>query len=150
MIQLTISERLHQDTRAPAFTLILPFDQRSRSRQLALLSSGQEARLVLDRGQVLRHGDKLLTDDGRVVEVVAAPETVSTVTADDPWRLARASYHLGNRHVAVQIGGGWLRFRHDHVLDEMLRGQGFTVVVEEAPFEPEGGAYGGGHAHTHG
>jgi urease accessory protein len=149
MIQLTISERLRHDPRSPAFTLILPFDQRSRSRQLALLSSGQEARLVLDRGQVLRHGDKLLTDDGRVVEVIAAAETVSTVTADDPWRLARASYHLGNRHVAVQIGAGWLRFRHDHVLDEMLRGQGFTVVVEEAPFEPEGGAYGGGHSHSH-
>lgn len=149
MTRLTISERLQHDPRPPAMTLILPFDQRTRSRQLARLSSGEEAGLVLERGGVLRHGDKLLTDDGRVVEVVAANETVSTVVADDPWRLARASYHLGNRHVAVQIGAGWLRYRHDHVLDEMLRGQGYTVSVEQAPFEPEGGAYGGHHAHAH-
>jgi urease accessory protein len=79
--------------------------------------------------------------------VVAAEETVSTVRCDDPWRLARAAYHLGNRHVPVLIGAGWLRFRHDHVLDDMLRGQGFDVAVENAPFEPEGGAYGGGHHH---
>jgi len=151
MSRLTIYERLQHDPRAPVFTLVLPFDQRTRSRQLATLASGEEASLMLERGQVLRDGDKLLTDDGRVVQVVAAKETVSTITANDPWRLARASYHLGNRHVPVQIGAGWLRIRHDHVLDDMLRGQGFDVVVEEAPFEPESGAYGAAHhAHSHG
>jgi len=151
MSRLTIYERLQQDPRAPVFTLVLPFGQRTRSRQLATLASGEEASLMLERGQVLRDGDKLLTDDGRVVQVVAAKETVSTITANDPWRLARASYHLGNRHVPVQIGAGWLRIRHDHVLDDMLRGQGFEVVVEEAPFEPESGAYGAAHhAHSHG
>jgi urease accessory protein len=151
MSRLTIYERLQHDPRKPAFTLVLPFDQRTRSRQLTKLASGEEASLMLERGQVLRDGDKLLTDDGRVVQVVAANETVSTITANDPWRLARASYHLGNRHVPVQIGAGWLRIRHDHVLDDMLRGQGFEVVVEEAPFEPESGAYGAApHAHSHG
>ena len=68
-------------------------------------------------------------------------ETVSTVHTDDAVMLARAGYHLGNRHVALQIGGGWLRYQHDHVLDDMLRGFGLDVRVDEAPFEPEGGAY---------
>lgn len=150
---LTITKRLGDGTHAATIKIELPFDLRSRSRQLAKLSTGEEVGLRLERGLVLRGGDRLQADDGRIVEIVAANEVVSTVTCDDPWRLARASYHLGNRHVPVQIGTGWLRFRHDHVLDEMLRGQGFTVTVEEAPFEPEGGAYGGsggGHGHSHG
>jgi urease accessory protein len=147
MTRLTITQRLQHDPRKPVVSLILPFDQRSKSRLLAQLSSGEDVGLILERGFVLRNGDKLLADDGRVVEVVAAEETVSTVRCDDPWRLARAAYHLGNRHVPVQIGAGWLRYRHDHVLDDMLRGQGFDVAVENAPFEPEGGAYGGGHHH---
>lgn len=145
---LTITRRLSTDE-APAVTLILPFDQRVKSRQRATLSTGEEVGLHLDRGGVLRGGDRLLADDGRVVGIVAAPETVSTVRCDDPWRLARAAWHLGNRHVPLQVGEGWLRFRHDHVLDDMLRGQGFVVTVEDAPFEPEGGAYGGGHGHAH-
>ncbi|MCK9193253.1 MAG: urease accessory protein UreE [Nevskia sp.] len=147
MTRLTITQRLQHDPRKPVVSLILPFDQRSKSRLLAQLSSGEDVGLILERGFVLRNGDKLLADDGRVVEVVAAEETVSTVRCDDPWRLARAAYHLGNRHVPVQIGAGWLRYRHDHVLDDMLRGQAFDVAVENAPFEPEGGAYGGGHHH---
>jgi urease accessory protein len=147
MTRLTITQRLQHDPRKPVVSLILPFDQRSKSRLLAQLSSGEDVGLILERGFVLRNGDKLLADDGRVVEVVAAEETVSTVRCDDPWRLARAAYHLGNRHVPVQIGAGWLRYRHDHVLDDMLRGQAFDVTVENAPFEPEGGAYGGGHHH---
>jgi urease accessory protein len=149
MTMLTITKRLGESTHAATVTIALPFDLRSRSRQLAKLSTGEDVGLRLERGLVLRGGDRLQADDGRVVEVLAMDEVLSTVRCDDPWRLARASYHLGNRHVPVQIGAGWLRFRHDHVLDEMLRGQGFTVTVEEAPFEPEGGAYGGGHGHAH-
>lgn len=148
MTMLTITKRLDGND-APTVTIELPFDLRTRSRQLTKLSTGEEVGLRLERGLVLRGGDRLLADDGRVVGIVAAPEVVSTVRCDDPWRLARAAYHLGNRHVPVQIGAGWLRFRHDHVLDEMLRGQGFAITVEEAPFEPEGGAY-GGHAHGDG
>ncbi len=108
-----------------------------------------------ERGTILREGDLLLADDGRAVRVVAAPEMVSTVSAEDPLTLMRAAYHLGNRHVPLQIGEGWLRYQHDHVLDDMVRGLGLSVRVEEAPFEPEAGAYGGHsalapHAHSHG
>ena len=131
--------------------LVLPFGERSKSRLLVRLDNGEEAGLFLERGSVLRHGDLLLADDGRVVQVEAASETVSTVHTGDGLMLARASYHLGNRHVALQIGAGWLRYQHDHVLDDMLRGFGLLVQVEQAPFEPEGGAYvpAGNHAHTH-
>jgi len=105
---------------------------------------------VLPRGQVLRGGDLLLASDGRVIQVEAASETVSTVRSAEPGLLARAAYHLGNRHVALQIGAGWLRYGHDHVLDEMVRGLGLPVTVEQAPFEPEAGAYHGGHEHSPG
>jgi len=139
--------------RAADLTLVLPFGERSKSRLRATLDNGEEAGLFLERGSVLRHGDLLLADDGRVIAVEAASETVSTVHTDDAVMLARASYHLGNRHVALQIGSGWLRYQHDHVLDDMLRGFGLDVRVDEAPFEPEGGAYvaaSHSHAHPHG
>jgi urease accessory protein len=137
--------------RAAERRLVLPFGERSKSRLLALLDNGEEVGLFLERGSVLRHGDLLLADDGRVIEVEAASETVSTVHATDAVTLARASYHLGNRHVALQIGAGWLRYQHDHVLDDMLRGFGLDVLVEQARFEPEGGAYvaASHHALTH-
>jgi urease accessory protein len=117
-----------------------------------MLEGGEEAGFFLERGTVLRGGDLLLADDGRVVEVVAAAETVSTVKSSNAQQLARASYHLGNRHVALQVGEGWVRYRHDHVLDDMVRGLGLAVIVEQAPFEPEAGAYGAsshGHSHDH-
>jgi urease accessory protein len=149
---LTIRERV--TTRQPAAAqLVLPFELRQRSRLRAHLTSGQEVGLFLERGIVLRGGDLLRAEDGTVIEVVAALETVSTVRESDATRLARAGYHLGNRHVPVQIGPGWLRYGHDHVLDDMVRGLGLTVVVEQAPFEPEAGAYGqahGAHEHSHG
>ena len=128
---------------------MLPFNDRSRSRLRATLDNGEEAGLFRERGSVLRHGDLLLADDGRVVAVEAALETVSTVCTDNGLMLARASYHLGNRHVALQIGPGWLRYLHDHVLDDMLRGFGLEVTVERMPFEPEAGAYVSSHAHAH-
>jgi urease accessory protein len=137
--------------RAAERQLVLPFGERAKSRLRARLDNGEEAGLILERGSVLRHGDLLLADDGRVIEVRAAPETVSTVHTEDGLVLARASYHLGNRHVPLQIGAGWLRYSHDHVLDDMLRGFGLAVRVEQAPFEPEGGAYvnASHHAHPH-
>ena len=142
---LTIRERIVSSSQSPAAQLVLPFELRQKSRLRARLSTGAEAGLLLERGTVLRGGDLLRADDGSVIEVVAALETVSTVRESDAMRLARAGYHLGNRHVAVQIGPGWLRYGHDHVLDDMVRGLGLTVVVEQAPFEPEAGAY----AHDH-
>lgn len=144
---LTISQRL-TDERTADLRLVLPFDLRNKSRLRTSLD-GEEAGLFLERGTVLRGGDLLLADDGRVVEIVAATEQVSTVRAADSGTLARAAYHLGNRHIALQVGEGWLRYQHDHVLDDMVRGLGFTIVIEEAPFEPEAGAYGAGsHHHT--
>ncbi len=151
---LTITQRLSEARPADA-DLVLPLQLRTKSRLRTALPSGEEVGVILERGTILRDGDLLLADDGRAVRVVAAPETVSTVSADDPLVLMRAAYHLGNRHVALQIGAGWLRYQHDHVLDDMVRGLGLSVRVEEAPFEPEAGAYGGHsvlapHAHSHG
>jgi urease accessory protein len=149
---LTISQRLQQPRTADA-RLLLPFELRSRSRFRAQLVGGEDVGVILARGQILRGGDLLLADDGRVIEVAAADETVSTVHSDEPRALARAAYHLGNRHVALQIGQGWLRYCHDHVLDDMVNGLGLTVTVEQAPFEPEAGAYhadaDGAHSHAH-
>jgi urease accessory protein len=149
---LMITQRA-ASTRAADESMVLSFDVRSHSRFRARLENGEEVGVVLERGQILRGGDLLLANDGRVVEVGAAQEWVTTLQADDARMLVRAAYHLGNRHVALQIGDGWLRYSHDHVLDDMARGLGVRVTVEEAPFEPEGGAYHGNaaddHAHTH-
>jgi urease accessory protein len=143
---LGISQRLI-GPRPPDAFLVLPFELRSRSRLRTTLTTGEEAGIVLPRGQVLRGGDQLLASDGRVIQVEAASENVSTVYSGEAERLARAAYHLGNRHVALQIGAGWLRYGHDHVLDDMVRGLGLVVAVEQAPFEPEAGAY---HGTSHG
>lgn len=151
MIRLT---RRITGATAPQATLTLPLEQRNRSRLRVMLDNGAEAGVFLERGTRLRDGDMLADDDGFTVLVRAAPELVSTVTSDDPLTLARASYHLGNRHVPLQIEPGGLRYQHDHVLDAMVRGLGLDVTVEQAPFEPEAGAYGDhdqahGHAHGH-
>lgn len=129
--------------------LVLPFDRRQKSRLRVELASGTEAALFLERGTVLRGGDLLQADDDRVVQVVAADEPVLRVTAATPRELARAAYHLGNRHVPLEVGEGWLRLEQDHVLQEMLLGLGVQVEGQMAPFEPEAGAYGGGHRHQH-
>ena len=153
---LTISQRLSsrdESARGADARLVLPYDLRSRSRFRAQLLGGEEVGVILERGQILRGGDRLLAPDGRVIEIGAAPETVSDVRSADPQQLARAAYHLGNRHVTLQIGEGWLRYRHDHVLDDMVRGLGLSVLSEQAPFEPEAGAYHshdpGAHHHAH-
>lgn len=132
-------------------TLTLPWERRVRSRQRVTLDDGTEALLALPRGTVLRDGDVLTGAHGRCVRVCAAAEAVSVAHAEDGLALLRAAYHLGNRHVAVQFGGGWLRYLHDHVLDEMVRGLGLSVQMHTLPFEPEAGAYPTGtHAHGHG
>ena len=139
--------------RARAATLSLDWDTRSKSRFDAHDSTGRHIAVFLPRGTVLRHGDRLRTTNGLLVEVRAAAETVSTARGSDPLLLARAAYHLGNRHVALQIGPGWLRYLHDHVLDDMVRELGLELCCEQAPFEPEAGAYGGAqgahHDHAH-
>jgi urease accessory protein len=152
MIVQRLEERLAPGgQRAATDRMVLPFSLRSRSRFRVRLASGREAGVILPRGGILRGGDLLLADDGGVIAVEAALERVSTLRSADAGALARAAFHLGNRHVALQIGDGWLRYSHDHVLDAMSAGLGLTVVVEEAPFEPEAGAYHAhaGHEHEH-
>lgn len=133
--------------------LTLPFESRQKSRLKTELNDGTEIGLMLPRGLVLRGGDCLRAEDGSIIRVVAAPENVSIVRHHNLLLIARASYHLGNRHVALQIGDGWLRYQQDHVLDDMVRGLGLEVAHELAPFEPEGGAYSEhaehGHHHNH-
>ena len=128
--------------------LSLPFERREKSRLLTRLASGEEVALMLPRGEVLRGGDFVVASDGRVFDVVAEKERLLHVTCGTAADLARAAYHLGNRHVAVEVGDGYLRLAADHVLEEMLEGLGATVTAIEAPFEPESGAYAaGGHEH---
>jgi urease accessory protein len=130
--------------------LVLPFELRQKSRLRTKLASGEEMGLFLERGTILRGGDYLKSNDGRVIRVVAAPETVLKVTCPTAIELTRAAYHLGNRHVPVEVGDGWLLLGADHVLAEMLQGLGATITEELSPFEPEAGAYGGGHQHGDG
>lgn len=130
--------------------LILPFDLRQKSRLRVTLKSGIEAALFLDRGTILRGGDLLKAEDGTIIQIVAAEQPVTDVKADSQQALMCAAYHLGNRHVPLQVGDGWLRLEQDHVLKEMLIGLGMITVDQLAPFEPEAGAYGGGHRHNHG
>ncbi len=129
--------------------LPLSFEMRSKNRLRTKLESGEEICLFLARGTVLRGGDLLLANDNRVVEVLAAPERLMQAASNDPLLLARAAYHLGNRHVAVQIASGRVAFAADHVLGSMVSRLGLPVSELEAAFEPEAGAYGGhgGHAH---
>ena len=125
--------------------LKLPFDSRQKSRLKAKLVSGEEVGLVLPRGEILRGGDLVTASDGRVIEVLAEPEKLLHIESTE---LAKIAYHLGNRHVPVQVGEGFLRIAADHVLEEMVKKLGAKVSAVEAPFEPEAGAYSGGH-HQH-
>ena len=125
--------------------LRLPFESRQKSRLKTKLVSGEDVGLILPRGEILRGGDLVTASDGRVIEIVAEPEKVLHIETKD---LAKVAYHLGNRHVPVQVGDGFLRIAEDHVLEEMVRKLGAKVSHLEAPFEPEAGAYAGGH-HQH-
>ena len=127
--------------------LLLPYDQREKSRLRATMTSGEDVAVYTVRGTVLRNGDLLRGDDGRVVKINAAREATYRVEASSPHQLLRCAFHLGNRHTQAQVGDGFLRIRKDPVLKEMLEGLGALVVEEEAAFEPESGAYGGGHHH---
>jgi urease accessory protein len=105
---------------------------------------------MLDRGSVLRGGDRLLASDGRIVRIVAAGESLMEARCADATTLARCAFHLGNRHTPVEVREGALRFAADEVLANMLRGLGAVVTSLDAPFEPEAGAYAGGHHHHSG
>src|SRR5712691_2064715 len=143
---LTLHTKVAQ-AQAIAGQLVLPFELREKSRLRATLSSGEEVAVFTVRGTVLRDGDLLKGDDGRVVQIVAAPEPTYRVTCDTARALLRCAFHLGNRHTQAQVEADCLRIREDSVLKEMLEGRGATVSEENAAFEPESGAYGGGHHH---
>ncbi|MDF3935974.1 urease accessory protein UreE [Pseudomonas citronellolis] len=145
VIHQRIEPRDHWDAE-----LHLNYEARSKSRLRCYSREGEDVGLFLERGQSpLADGDCLLANDGRVVRVCAAPEQLLHVTCASPRELNRAAYHLGNRHVALQVGEGWLRLLDDYVLKAMLDQLGATVHSIEAPFQPEHGAYGGGHHHSH-
>jgi urease accessory protein len=126
--------------------LELPFETRQKSRFKAKLASGEEVGVMLPRGEILRGGDLVTASDGRVFEIVSLPEELLNVECATPVALAKLAYHLGNRHVPVEVGAGYLRIAKDPVLERMLEGLGAAVSRKTAPFEPEAGAYGGaGH-----
>ena len=151
-------ERLLSPHGAPASTtrrLTLRYAERCKSRLRVELDDGTEAGLFLPRGTILRSGDRLsANEDGAVVEIVAASEELYEVraaqdAADPHFDLLRGTYHLGNRHVPVQLAPGRLRLERDTVLRDLLLRLGLDVREVVGPFEPEAGAYGGGHRHDH-
>ena len=148
---ITLTQRLPADPSAnAAHTLALTAEERTRSRIRFKTESHVTVQLVLVRGTVLRDGDLLRADDGTtLVRVRAKPEPVLTARAPDDWTLLRAAYHLGNRHVPVEVGRGYLRLSPDSVLADMLRQLGLDLIEEITPFNPEAGAY-GGHSPHHG
>lgn len=137
-----------------AATIELDWDIRQKSRFEATDSLGRQLGIFLPRGTLVRGGDVLVAEDGSVVKVIAAPQTVLRITAcsahGSPFDLTRAAYHLGNRHVPIELKPDHLKIEPDHVLAEMLRSMHLIVNEVCESFEPEGGAYGaGGHGHAH-
>ncbi len=129
-------------------SVALPYLDRSKSRFKAVLSTGENIGVFLPRGTILRGGDVLVCDDAQLVRVLAADEDVMIVRSASVQSLTRAAYHLGNRHVQMEIGADYLKLDYDGVLADMLQGLDVRVERLQAPFEPEAGAY-GGHGHSH-
>jgi urease accessory protein len=147
MTLIKVTQLLDHPAAAQA-TLSLPFELRQKSRLKANLDSGEEVGLMLPRGHVLRGGDCLKAENGLIIQLQAAKESVTTATTSDPLTMQRACYYLGNRHVPLQIGDGWIRYLKDHVLDDMVVSLGLAINHEQAPFEPEVGAYHHSHRHS--
>ena len=149
MIRATQVRGQHRWSESPADTVVLDFDDRHRRRMAMTGTRGLEFLLDLENAVALRGGDTLVLEDGRLVEVVAAPEPLVEIRGSDPQHLVRVAWHLGNRHLPTQITGRGLRIRRDHVIEAMVKGLGARLIEIEAPFDPEGGAYAGdGHAHA--
>ena len=139
-----------------ASTVELDWDVRQKSRFAATDSAGRELGIFLPRGTLVRGGDVLVAEDGSMVRVLAAPQPVLRITHcsahGTPFDLIRAAYHLGNRHVPIELQPDHLKIEPDHVLADMLRAMHLIVTEQNLAFEPEGGAYAAGHggAHSHG
>jgi len=139
---------------AAADAVVLDYDRRHRRRMAFRTLGGLDFVLDLPRATVLRDGDGLVLEDGRIVRVEAAPEGLLEIEAPDRPTLVRIAWHLGNRHLPTQLIGERLRIREDHVIAEMVRGLGGVAMPVRAPFDPERGAYGqaagAAHSHAHG
>ncbi len=136
----------------PADTIVLDHEGRHRRRVTMTATRGTEFLLDLPEAVALRGGDALILEDGRLIEIIAAPEALAEVRCTDPPQLARVAYHIGNRHAQAEILANRIRVRRDHVLEDMVRGHGSKVAHIEAPFEPDTGAYEAPedtHAHDH-
>jgi urease accessory protein len=143
---LTFTQRLNLLETTVSFTLSLTAEERTRTRHRFETPDGKELYLRLPRGTVLQEGDLLQSEDGEtVIKIAAKPQPVLTVTAQKHVDLLRASYHLGNRHVPLEVTPGYLRLSPDSVLQAMLEQLGVEVREEVVPFQPETGAY--GHSH---
>jgi urease accessory protein len=149
MIRATEVRGQHHWVEPPADTVVLDFDDRHRRRMAMTGTRGLAFLLDLENAIALRGGDALVLEDGRLVEVVAAPEPLVEVRCNDPQQMVRVAWHLGNRHLPTQITGHGLRIRRDHVIEAMVKGLGARLIEIEAPFDPEGGAY-AAHAHAAG
>jgi len=150
MIRATKVLGQHRWKEAAADTIVLDFDDRHRRRMAMTGTRGLEFLLDLESAIALRGGDALVLDDGRLIEVVAAPEPLLEIKGADPHHLIRVAWHLGNRHLPTQLMPKGLRIRRDHVIEAMVKGLGARVVEIEAPFDPEGGAYASAaHGHAH-
>src|SRR5258707_14892822 len=148
MIRATEVRAQHRWTQARADSVVRDCDDRHRRRMAMTGTRGLEFLLDLENATVLRGGDALVLDDGRMIEVVAAQEPLIEIRGADPQHLVRLAWHLGNRHLPTQITARGLRIRRDHVIEAMVKGLGARVIEIEAPFDPEGGAYAGG-SHVH-
>jgi urease accessory protein len=146
-VMLTLTKRLSADTKIPIhFTLSLTAEERTRTRHRFETSEGQVLYLRLPRGTILKDGDLLQSEEGDIgVQIIAKPEPVLTVTSPIPIKLLKASYHLGNRHVPLEVAPTYLRLSPDPVVQGMLEQLGVEVKAEVVPFQPESGAYGHHH-----
>jgi urease accessory protein len=148
MIRATRVQGGRRWSEAAADTVVLDFDDRHRRRVAMTGTRGLNFLLDLEQAVALRGGDALVLEDGRLIEVVAAPEPLLEIRGRDPQHLVRIGWHLGNRHLPTQIMAKALRIRRDHVIEAMVTGLGARVIEIEAPFDPEGGAYAeAAHAH---
>ena len=134
-----------------AGTLTLDFDARHRRRIRLTADEGEDILLDLPKAVAMAHGDGLQLEDGRWLMIQAAAEHIVEIRHKDPNQLVRLAWHLGNRHLPTEIQEQFLRIRPDHVIEHMLCGFGAELTKVHAPFQPEGGAYGGdqGHHHNH-
>ena len=145
----------HWDSASAVDSITLDADERHRRRVVLTGERGTKFLLDLPQATGLRDGEGLLLDDGAIVRIVGRPEPLIEIAAADARELARVAWHIGNRHIDVQIVGERLRIRRDHVIEDMLRGLGARLTPVEAPFDPEHGAYDhhghehGGHHHDH-